>query len=191
MIEILETNFDKFFNAFIIDEVITRRHNWTPQIFDRDENFNSVIATNISDYCDFGMTMQYWCDAPDRNYDPFAHLIGDNILERSTLLFEDFRYVRYFWNYYNRSSYCQKHKDVYTRQKRDGENFYSMIYFVTTSDSETFFEVDGETITVPNESGTAVIFDSDITHWASSPIKSPCKISLNVQIGHMGLTKRS
>lgn len=182
IIDKVKTNFDDDFNEMILNELIERPY-WKLQFYDLDRNRNKTNAPNESEgiHSDFGLTMQSWMENGDS--DGLAEIIATNVMKKSSFRFEEHRFVRFFWNYYNRSSFCQTHTDKYNLETRDNEKFFSIVYFVNTSDAETVFELDDQEVRVENSMGEAVIFDSDILHYATSPKQSPFKVSLNIQFG--------
>lgn len=184
IIERIKNVFDTDFNQVVLENVMQRKE-WLPQVYDFDENRNPMFITNDSEnkFSDFGFTLQSF---PELGQDDFlARTIANTILTKSSHRFEEIRFVRYFWNYYNRSSYCQKHRDLFTynspENARQNEKFYSILYFVSNSDSETVFETEDGSIVIENTIGDSVIFDSNLIHSATSPKHSPYKVSLNVQ----------
>lgn len=184
IIDRIKTNFDDDFNDMVFHEIIGRP-NWRLQYFDLDQSKRKTTAMNESSgqYCDFGLTMQSWMEHGDIDY--LAEIIASNVMKKSSYEFDGHRFVRFFWNYYNRSSFCQTHTDKYNLNARDGEKFFSIVYFVNTSDAETVFELDDGEERIENKMGESAIFSSDIPHYATSPKETPFKVSLNVQFGCM------
>jgi len=182
ILERIKTNFDEDFNNLVFRDLIGRP-NWRLQFHDLNSSEAKTNAMLASDgkYSDFGLTMQSWMEHGD--FDSLAEIIASNVMKKSSFEFIDHRFVRFFWNYYNRSSFCQAHSDTYNLEARDGEKFFSIVYFVNSSDAETVFKLDDREERVENNMGEAVMFNSDILHYATSPKDSPFKVSLNIQFG--------
>lgn len=129
----------------------------------------------------------------DSNNDPiyqqlnfYGDLILDLCLQRcnddlglvSLPVFKNVKTIRYFWNYYHKTSKGTVHIDT------DKQNHWSVILYLNNcpSGGTVIIDYSGKEIIVPHVPGNAVIFPSSMKHYGLSPdINHRC--CLNILFG--------
>jgi hypothetical protein len=167
-----DTGLDEIFNNFIIKKLITHR-SWS--ISDDESAFGSSV---LSDYSDTGMLLQsFRINQPDfyNNTSSDLNVLADlitniSIKKQNKYNFTNVRYLRFLWNYYNRSSTGVKHADSVQ------PNTASIIYYLNTCDA---FTVIGD-LKFNCIAGTGILFNSNLTHFGTGPSASKNKFALNI-----------
>lgn len=83
--------------------------------------------------------------------------------------------------------YHKPHLDFYNKDTKEGDEGEVFLYYVNTSDGDTFFfnekKIDTEKPTlnkrVPHIKGTALLFDNKILHASSNPRISEYRVNIN------------
>lgn len=170
MIEVLDNLFDDYFNDYLIRGLYSVP-GWRicsdAYYESKDENYNK-----FSDTGHVLRTYGQGIDQVNHKLNAYADLILDKVIATSKYEYQDISVVRYFWNYYSRSSTGLSHKDIYN----DPDNFASIVYNISNSDGATIV-ADQRFETKP---GRAIIFDSKETHRGVGPSLAQQRFVLNI-----------
>ena len=174
MAEVLNNLFDPFFNKYIV-EGLKATGGWricTDEAYeDTDGKFGA------SEFSDTGHIMQTFSvsepDVFNHRLNAYADLIFAKVRDASEVEYRGIKPIRYFWNYYSRSSGGLTHVDIPNSEKG---NFASIVYYLNDSDGGThvgkdFFE---------NSESRAIIFDSRTNHRGVGPKIAKQRFVLNI-----------
>jgi hypothetical protein len=132
----------------------------------------------LGDYSDTGLLLtSYTDDRATQHFDSplntFAKLILSVIIKKAVEIeLVNPQIVRFFWNYYNKSSTGVFHRDV--REDREG-NFLSVVYYLNNNDGGT--EIENEVVYC--KESRAAIFNSRSRHRGFGPYDFNYKMCLN------------
>jgi hypothetical protein len=173
MIEILDNLFDPFINQYIV-KGLSACEGW--RISTDHLSYDSDKSFEKSENSDSGhVLLSYAVDQPDNTnwkLNAYADLILARVLEESKYQYKDISVMRYFWNYYSRSSSGLWHKDMFDPTG----NFNSIVYYINDSDGGTTV---GDQF-VQHKQSRAIIFDSRELHKGAGPVDSKQRFALNI-----------
>jgi hypothetical protein len=174
MIESFKLSFPKAFNKNIIRYLLTKNH-WRNAFDKIPENKLYDYLFNSDKQHDFGFSFCSFHEGSSNddflNYN--ASLIYEAVKEQTKFKF--IKPKRFFWNYYNRSSISDTHKDTYEVVKH-----YSFVYNLHTSDGGTYFPDKDQFF--KGEESLVLVFDSSLDHQGIGPKNTVCRLNLNCVI---------
>jgi hypothetical protein len=130
------------------------------------------------DFSDTGFILETFNTEPNSGFNQkinsFGDLIVNQVFKQSKFEYKNINVIRYFWNYYNRSSTGTWHQDA--SEYDPAGNYCSIIFYLNDSDGGTY--VDKEF--VQHKQNCAIIFDSNTMHRGVGPTTAKQRIALNV-----------
>jgi len=171
MIQKFELNLPKQLNLKIISSLINlQKWKIASDVSTEKERTNRLLTTNMYDggfyYESYNLFKKI---NEDSELNLYAEIILFSILEK--LKFKDVTLIRFWWNYYNKSSKGQFHKDYFE------DNMYSFVYSLNTNNGGTYIK-DENTFFRSNE-GEVLLFKSNEKHMGVGPTDICSRFNLN------------
>jgi hypothetical protein len=192
MTEVIDDVFsDKFFTQYLLEGLISTK-GW--QICSDNFYESSVGDSDFesSKYSDPGVILETFNqERPpqerfgDHRLNAYGDLIFTKILHLSQYQYEGVGVLRYFWNYYNRSSTGLYHLDM-TDADPPG-NYCSIVFYINESDGGTYLEKEF----FEHKANRAIIFNSKTPHRGVGPTNAKQRWNLNIIFKYDTVSKKT
>lgn len=176
MIQTLKLDIAKQINLKIISLLISMEK-WkiASDVSTDKERIDRLLTTNPYDGGFYYESFNLFKEINDESeLNLYAEIILFSVLEKLKL--EKIIPIRFWWNYYNRSSRGEFHKDYFE------DNMYSFIYSLNTNDGGTYIE--NESNFFKSNEGEVLFFKSNKKHMGIGPTDTCSRFNLNCVFKH-------
>lgn len=161
---VFENLFDSDFNEIVIEE-LSRNARW---LLSHDSIPNGYSDSGFT-CCTYHIDQNHPSLYHNQNLNAWAYMIFKKAIKQ-TDIFHNPHICRFLFNYYNTGSEGSWHQDF------EGENMNTLVYYLNDCDGGTYVE---DTF-FQSKQGSAVLFDSSLTHRGVGPKTFPNRYVLNI-----------